>query len=145
MDMRSNPKPQQADEPTIGELIRSLLADVGQLVRAEVKLVYAEVGRNVARATTPLAFMAVGATLLFGAFLALLGAFVGWLAPLVGVGNAALIVAAVVGGVGVALLLSGRRRLKGISLVPTRSIMPARAPVAPAMVAPRSVSKGKKS
>ncbi|MDO9487056.1 MAG: phage holin family protein [Sphingomonadaceae bacterium] len=130
MDMRSNPKPQETPEPTIGELIRSLLVDVGQLVRTEIKLVYAEVGRNVARATRPLAFIAVGATFLFGAFLALLGAFVGWLAPLVGVGTAALIVAVGVGGIGIAMVMTGRKRLMGISLVPTRSIMPARPPVA---------------
>ena len=126
MDMRSNPKRHEAPELTIGELIRSLLTDVGQLVRTEIKLVYAEVGRNVARAKKPLALVAIGATLMFGAFLALLGAFVGWLAPLVGVGTAALIVALGVGGVGIALLLAGQKRLKGISLVPTRTIMPAR-------------------
>lgn len=124
--MRSNPEPDETAEPTIGELIRSLLMDVGQLVRTEIKLAYAEVGRNVARARKPLAFVAIGAALIFGGFLALLGALVGWLAPFVGVGTAALIVAVAVGSAGIALLSAGRNRLKGISLVPTRTIMPAR-------------------
>ena len=95
MDMRINPKVPGTPEPTIGELIRSLLLDVGQLVRTEIKLAQAEVGQNVKRATAPMALMAGGALLMFGAFLALLGAFVGWLAPLVGAGWAALIVAVV--------------------------------------------------
>lgn len=143
--MRSNRQPPEipeTPEPTIGELFRSLLTDVGQLVRSEVKLVYAEVRRNVARATRPLAFIAIGAVFIFGAFLALLGAFVGWLAPVVGAGNAALIVAVVVGGTGTALLFAGQKRLEHISLVPTRTISPAR-PSAPAAAgAPAALSKG---
>lgn len=128
MDMRTDPRRQETPEPTIGELIQSLLLDVGQLVRTEIKLAYAEVGRNVARARAPLAFIAVGAILMLGALLALLGAFVAWLSPIVGVGTAAFIVAVVVGVAGLALLRAGRNRLKGISLIPTRSIMPSRPP-----------------
>lgn len=123
MDMRINPKVPGTPEPTIGELIRSLLLDVGQLVRTEIKLAQAEVGQNVKRATAPMALMAGGALLMFGAFLALLGAFVGWLAPLVGAGWAALIVAVVTGGIGAALLMSGRNRMKDVGLTPTRSVM----------------------
>lgn len=124
--MRVNPKGPETPEPTIGELIQSLLLDAGQLVRTEIKLAYAEVGRNVARARAPLAFMGAGAVLLFGAFLALLGAFVAWLSPLVGVGAAAMIVALAVGVAGIVLLRTGRNRLRGISLIPTRAILPSR-------------------
>lgn len=138
--MRVNPKGSGTPEPSIGELIQSLLLDVGQLVRTEIKLAYAEVGRNVARARAPLAFIAGGAMLMFGAFLTLLGALVAWLSPLVGIGAAALIVAVAVGIAGVALLRTGRNRLRGISLIPTRAILPSR-PAEP----PEPVTKGTSS
>jgi uncharacterized membrane protein YqjE len=122
MDVRTDPRVQGTPEPTIGELIRSLLQDVGQLIRTEIKLAQAEVGQNVARAKTPVALMMFGVLLLFGALLTLLGALVGWLAPLVGAGWAAFIVAVVVGGAGVALLLAGKKRMSGVALAPTRTV-----------------------
>lgn len=122
MDMRTDPGMQGTPEPTIGELIRSLLQDVGQLIRTEIKLAQAEVGQNASRAKTPLMLMALGVLLLFGAMMTLLGALVGWLAPLVGAGWAAFIVAVVVGGTGVALLLSGKNQLSGVALTPTRTV-----------------------
>lgn len=122
MDMRTDYKAQGAPEPTIGELIRSLLQDVGQLVRTEIKLAQAEVGQNVTRAKAPVAMMAAGGLLIFGAFLTLLGALVGWLADAVGPGWAAFIVAVVVGGIGVALILSGKNKMSHVALTPTRTV-----------------------
>jgi hypothetical protein len=140
MDMRTDPRRQETPEPTIGELIQSLLLDIGQLVRTEIKLAYAEVGRNVARARTPLAFMVAGALLMLGAFLTLLGALVALLSPIIGVAAAALLVAVLVGAGGFGLLRAGRNRLKGISLIPTRAILPSRHPEPDR---PGIVSKGK--
>lgn len=121
--MRINPKVPGTPEPTIGELIRSLMLDLSHLVRTEIKLAQAEVGQSVSRAKTPVALIAIGGLLMFGAFLCLLAAFVGWLATLVGPGWAALIVAVIVGGAGAALVMSGARKMKGIGFVPTRSVM----------------------
>lgn len=122
MDARTDYRVQGAPEPTIGELIRSLLQDVGQLIRTEIKLAQAEVGQNVSRAKTPVAMMAVGGLLMFGAFLTLLGALVGWLADAVGPGWAAFIVAVVVGGAGVALIMSGKKKMSTVALTPTRTV-----------------------
>ncbi len=122
MDARTDYRTQGSPEPTIGELIRSLLQDIGQLIRTEIKLAQAEVGQNVARAKMPVAMMAVGGLLLFGAFLTLLGALVGWLADAVGPGWAAFIVAVVVGGAGVALILSGKNKMSNVALTPTRTV-----------------------
>ena len=110
------------DEPTIGELIRSLLQDMGQLIRTEIKLAQAEMGQNISRAKAPVLMMAVGGLLIFGAFLTLLGALVGWLADAVGPGWAAFIVAVVVGGVGVALIMSGKNKMSNVALTPTRTV-----------------------
>ena len=122
MDARTEYRMQGAPEPTIGELIRSLLQDVGQLVRTEIKLAQAEMGQNVSRAKTPVLLMAVGGLLIFGAFLTLLGALVGWLADAVGAGWAAFIVAVVVGGAGVALVMSGKNKMSRVALAPTRTV-----------------------
>lgn len=122
MDARTDYRVQGAPEPTIGELIRSLLQDVGQLIRTEIKLAQAEVGQNVSRAKAPVAMMAVGGLLMFGAFLTLLGALVGWLADAVGPGWAAFIVAVVVGGAGVALIMSGKKKMSTVALTPTRTV-----------------------
>ena len=122
MDARTDHRMPGTPEPTIGELIRSLLQDMGQLIRTEIKLAQAEVGQNVSRAKAPVAMMAVGGLLLFGAFLTLLGALVGWLADAVGPGWAAFIVAVVVGGAGVALMLSAKNKLSNVALTPTRTV-----------------------
>lgn len=122
MDARTDYQMPGTPEPTIGELIRSLLQDIGQLIRTEIKLAQAEVGQNVSRAKTPVIMMAVGGLLMFGAFLTLLGALVGWLADAVGPGWAAFIVAVVVGGAGVALILSGKNKMSNVALAPTRTV-----------------------
>lgn len=123
MDARTyGSRPPDDAEPSIGELIRNLLADTGQLIRTEIKLAQSELGQNVSRAKTPIAFIGAGVLLMFGAFLTLLGALVGWLADAVGPGWAAFIVAVVVGGIGVALILSGKNKLSAVSLAPTRTV-----------------------
>ena len=53
MDARTDYRMPGTPEPSIGELVRSLLQDVGQLIRTEIKLAQAEMGQNVSRAKTP--------------------------------------------------------------------------------------------
>lgn len=122
MDARTDYRMPGTPEPSIGELVRSLLQDVGQLIRTEIKLAQAEMGQNVSRAKTPVMLMAIGGLLMFGAFLTLLGALVGWLATEVGAGWAAFIVTVVVGGLGAALLLSGKNKMSQIAFTPTRTV-----------------------
>ena len=122
MDARTDYRIQGATEPSIGELIRSLLQDIGQLVRTEIKLAQSEMGQNVTRAKTPLLFMALGGLLMFGAFLTLLAALVGWLAAEVGAGWAAFIVTVVLGGAGVALIMSGKKKMSTVALTPSRTV-----------------------
>lgn len=122
MDARTYQQPPDAPEPSIGELIRSLLQDMGQLIRTEIKLAQAEMGQNLSRAKTPVMMVAVGLILMLGAFLTLLGALVGWLADAVGPGWAAFIVAVVVGGAGIALILSGKNKMSNVGLAPTRTV-----------------------
>jgi len=119
VDMRTT---EGRTEPSIGELIRQLFEDVGKLIRTEIKLAQSEVKANAASLGKPLMLIAAGALLLLAALFTLMGAFVGWLADAVGPGWAAFIVAVVVGGIGVALVLSGRKSMSTVGLAPTRTI-----------------------
>lgn len=119
MDMRTT---ETRSEPSIGDLIRQLFEDVGKLIRTEIKLAQSEVKANVGQMGKPLALMAAGGLLLLAALFTLMGAFVGWLADAVGPGWAAFIVAVVVGGIGVALVLSGRKSMSTVGLAPTRTM-----------------------
>jgi Putative Actinobacterial Holin-X, holin superfamily III len=106
-----SPRPDVGDRMSIGDLLRSLVEDFAKLFRAEVALAKSELTTKAARLATPLAKLLVGALLGLAALLTLIAAFVGWLTPLVGAGWAAFIVAVVVGGVGAALVLSGKAEL----------------------------------
>lgn len=109
-------------EPSVGELIKQLVEDIGKLVRTELKLAQSELKANAANAGRPLLLVAIGLLLLLGALFTLLGALVGWLSPLVGPGWAAFIVAVVVGAIGAALVMSGKKGLSAIGFAPTRTV-----------------------
>jgi hypothetical protein len=108
--------------PSIGDLLRTLIEDVGLLFRTELRLAQAEVRSNLAGLKTGAAAIAAGGMLLLAALFVLLGAFVGFLEPHVGAGWAAVIVAAATGVVGLILLSVGSGKLKVASLSPDRTI-----------------------
>ena len=111
-------------EPSIGELVKSLVADLGQLVRTEIARAKAEVSQNLSKASHAGAFIAAGGVLGLAALITLLTAIVAGLAQLLN-GNvflASLIVTVVVGGLGVILIMTGIKRLSAASLAPTHTI-----------------------
>lgn len=110
------------ETPSIGDLLRSLVDDTQHLFRTEIKLAKSEIKSNVATAARGAVGIGIGVIFLLGALFTLLGAAVAFLAPLVGTGWAALIVAVVVGGIGGLLVMSGLKKLSASSLVPDRTI-----------------------
>jgi len=122
MDARSDYTPGGSPEPSIGELVRQLFEDVGQLVRTEMKLAQAEMKQNVSAAAMPIAAIAAGGLLLVVGYLTLMGAIVGWLAEEIGPGWAAYLVTLLNVGLGIGLLMYGRNRLGRISMAPTRTV-----------------------
>lgn len=118
------------DEPSIGSLLRQIVDDVGQLARAEVSLAKAEVTANIAKLVRPIIMIAAGAFLGIAALFTLMGALVGFLTPYVGAGWAALIVAAVVGGIAALLVMSGVKGIGAATLAPKRSVASVKADVA---------------
>lgn len=111
-----------AAEPSLTDLVKNLVGDVGHLFRTELRLAKTEVVGGVKSAVGGIVMIAIGVVLLLGALFTLLGAFVGLLTPYVGAGWAALIVAVVTGGIGVALAFIGSKRMSAKTLMPERTI-----------------------
>lgn len=117
-NLTNNPVP----EPSLTDLVKSLVGDVGHLFRTELRLAKTEVVGGMKSAVGGIVLIVAGIVLLLGALFTLLGAFVGWLTPYVGAGWAALIVAVVVGGIGALLAFVGSKRMSAKALMPERTI-----------------------
>ena len=118
------------DDRGIGELIKDLSRESGELLRKEVELAKAEMGEKAAHLGRNLAYLAVGGLIAYAAFLTLIfAASVGlmylldgavsketatWLAPL--------IVGVVVGIVGAVLIVKSIATLKSEPLFPEKSL-----------------------
>ena len=107
---------------SMGEILQSIIADVQEIVRSEFRLAKAEVQEEtakVARSGIPLI-----AGLLLGLYALgfMLLAAVHALSIVVAAWLAALIVGFVVGVVSLILINMGRNRLKGVKVVPEKTI-----------------------
>ena len=107
---------------SMGEIVQSIIADVQEIVRSEFRLVKAEVQEEtakVARSGTPLI---VGLLLGLYALGFVLLAAVHALSIVIAAWLAALIVGFAVGAVSLILINMGRNRLKGVKVVPEKTI-----------------------
>lgn len=115
----------------ISALFRQLTDDVTHLARSEVKLARAEVMGNVHALIRPLILVITAALLGVAALFTLMGAFVGFLTPIVGsAGLAALIVAVIVAVIAFVLLQSGLGGIGKVAVVPERTVRSVKADVA---------------
>lgn len=123
MSHDDNPVATREDaSPSIGDLLRRLIEEIGDLFRAELRVVRSEVAGNIASARGGVTAIAVGGAFMIGALLAFLGAAVGLLAPYLGAGWAAFVVgvaSAVFGGIAIAV---GTSKLGKVTLSPGRTI-----------------------
>lgn len=108
--------------PSIADLLRRLVEDGNHLVRTEIRLAKAEVHDNLTAAKAGAGAIALGGILLLGAVFTLLGAAVGFLAPLVGAGFAGLIVGVATAAIGGAMIASGGKKLSKTTIVPDRAL-----------------------
>lgn len=120
----------ERDGRSLGELIKELRDESATLLRQEVALAKTEIGEKAAKAARNGAYVGVGAVLAYlGLFFALAAAAVGlsmaldaagldrhawWLGPL--------IVGAVIGLVGWAVIQKGLKTLKNESMVPEKTV-----------------------
>lgn len=116
--------PELRQERSIGELFGQLTQDLGLLVRQEAQLAKTEVQAKVTRATGDLVNLATGGVVALMGALALTAAVILLLVDPVGLKPwlAALLVGAVMAGIGYVMLKGGLRDLKRIDPAPRRSV-----------------------
>ena len=116
--------PELRQERSIGELFGQLTQDLGLLVRQEAQLAKTEVQAKVSRATGDLVSLATGGIVALIGALALTAAVILLLVDPIGLNPwlAALLVGAVMAGIGYVMLKGGLRDLKQIDPAPRRSV-----------------------
>ncbi|HUF35442.1 MAG TPA: phage holin family protein [Gemmatimonadales bacterium] len=111
-------------ERSVGELFGHLTQDLGLLVRQEAQLAKTEIQTKVSRATNDLVSLAAGGIVALIGALALTAAVILLLVDPVGLAPwlAALLVGAVMAGVGYVMLKGGLRDLRKIDPSPRRTV-----------------------
>jgi uncharacterized membrane protein YqjE len=109
-------------ERSISSLLKDIVGNLQQIIRAEVRLAKVEVGEELSKARQAMVLLAIGA--LFGAMalaFLLLGAVYA-LAHVIQPWAAAVLVAIGAGAVGGALVAVGISQIKRVSLPPARTV-----------------------
>lgn len=116
--------PELREERTLGELFGRLTQDMTLLVRQEVQLARAELSEKVSQVATNLVKVVAGGMVAYVGGLALVAALVLALHELAHIAPwvSALIVGAVLAGVGYFMLQGGLRDLKRVDLSPRRTV-----------------------
>lgn len=109
---------------TVAELIGGLAQDMSLLVRQEVQLAKVEMAEKTSAVARDMLSLTAGGLVAWIGALALTAAIILFLTQVVGITAwlSALIVGAVMAGVGVAMLRGGARNLKGLDLAPRRTM-----------------------
>lgn len=111
-------------ERSVGEVFGQLTQDVGLLVRQEAELAKTEMQAKLSRATSDLVNLAAGGIVALIGALALTAAIILLLVDPIGLNPwlAALLVGAVMAGIGYVMLKGGLRDLKRIDPAPRRTV-----------------------
>jgi|SRR5581483_8222011 len=109
-------------EPTLGELVASLGRDARKLVRQEVQLGVVETKQKATAAATDAALLGAGGALAYAGLLALVAAAVIGLAAALPMWLSALIIGAVLVGIGGGLVLVASRALRRLDVTPRLTV-----------------------
>ncbi|GAA4072114.1 phage holin family protein [Nonomuraea soli] len=110
------------EQPTIGQLVSDLGADLSKLFRQEVELARTELREEAVKAGKAASLLSVaGVAGLMAAFLVSLAVVFG-LDSVIDAGWAALIVAVIWGAVGAIAYTNGRKRMREVSPVPEKTV-----------------------
>ena len=111
-------------ERSLGELFGDLTSQLGQLVHQEVELARTEITANAIRTGRNASLVGAGGVVVHAGFLALVIAAIALLVSLFNLDPwvSALIVAALLFGIGGLLIQRGKSRLEASSLAPTRTL-----------------------
>ena len=109
-------------DSSLGQLVTELIADLGQLIRQELRLVQAEASEKLKQAQNGVYAIVTGLLVAFCALLILLQALVVGLSNVMPAWLASLSVGLVLAIVAFVLIGHGRNNLKAKNLVPERSL-----------------------
>ena len=107
---------------SIGTVLKDIVGNVQQIVRSEIRLASAEVRQEAGKAGQSAALVMVGGAIAVLALGCALIAAISLLATMVPLWSAALIVAAVTGVVGAGFIAAGMKRMRQITMTPTRTL-----------------------
>jgi len=107
---------------SIGTVLKDIVGNVQQIVRSEIRLASVEVRQEAGKAGQSAALVLVGGAVAVLALGCVLIAAISLLATIVALWSAALIVAAVAGAVGAAFIAAGMKRMRQITMTPTRTL-----------------------
>jgi hypothetical protein len=112
-------------EESIGQLIRGILMDVRALFEEELAMARLEIRQQAARARTAAVSLGIAVAALVSAGILLLIALATAVADLLGWPTWAgfLVVAGLTGVIGLAALVSGRKKLQTVQVVPEKTIV----------------------
>jgi uncharacterized membrane protein len=113
---------QVTEQRSLGELFSELATETGTLVRKEVELAKVEMTAKAKSAGRDAALVAAGGSVAMLGVMALLAALILALSTLIPLWVAALLVGAVVTGAGGALVVSGIRAFKGMTVAPRETM-----------------------
>jgi len=107
---------------SIGTVLKDIVGNVQQIVRAEIRLASAEVRQEARKAGQGAALLMAGGAVAVLALGCVLIAAIALLATIVALWSAALIVAAVAGVVGGIFIAAGLKRMRQVTMTPTRTL-----------------------
>jgi uncharacterized membrane protein YqjE len=107
---------------SIGTVLKDIVGNVQQIVRSEIRLASVEVREEAGKAGRSAALVVIGGAITVLALGCALIAAISALSTIVALWSAALIVAAVAGVVGAALIATGMKRMRQITITPTRTL-----------------------
>jgi hypothetical protein len=111
-----------ADNRSLGELFADLSRESSTLLRQEMALAKAELSKKASEAGRQAAMLAVGGLVAYAGFLTLIAFVVLALSEILDPWISALLVGAVVTGIGAFLVMSGIERLKQMSPKPDQTV-----------------------
>ena len=107
---------------SIGTVLKDIVGNVQQIVRSEIRLASVEVREEAGKAGRSAALVMVGGAVAVLALGCALIAAISLLATMVALWSAALIVAAVAGVVGGIFIAAGLKRMRQVTMTPTRTL-----------------------
>jgi uncharacterized membrane protein YqjE len=107
---------------SIGTVLKDIVGNVQQIVRSEIRLASVEVREEAGKAGRSAALVTVGGAIAVLALGCALIAAISLLATIVALWSAALIVAALTGVVGAVFIAAGMKRMRQITMTPTRTL-----------------------